>query len=1058
MDDTDHKDFEEKPIEKQSMFWVGIGASAGGLEALRALVRKLPSDLNATYIVAQHLSPHHRSMFPEIIGRETDFEVLSVSDSVRPKPNKIYITPQNKDIEIVGDQLKLMSPSQEAASPKPSVDRFFRSLAREKGNAAVAIVLSGTGSDGSRGVREVRAEGGIVIAQDDLTAKYSGMPVAAVESGAVDIVMSPEEIGAQFGMILERRRDLASLKDTPVHLDGVSELIHLVHNQARVNFRYYKAATLQRRIERRMAAIGVSEIEDYVSIARTSPKEVDALFRDFLISVTSFFRDPAEFDSLRTFIREIIDQKPDHEPIRVWVPGAATGEEVYSIAMLFADELGGIDQFSRRKVQLFATDIDRDGIEQARRAFYSEPLLDAIPANFVPEYFDKVPTGYVVKKAIRERVIYSVHDVTKDPPFLKIDLVACRNLLIYFQSSLQAQVLARLHYAMVNQGILFLGKSETTSAAENLFRAADQERHIFYKRAVRNNLLSTEPSAFQTPTRKSPEQAGTRSADVRELTEANARFDSLVASIGPDGFLVGADLHLKRAYGNVNPYIEVGSGDLTLGISNLLKEPYGQDIRSAVPIVIRKKTTRRGIAHRDEEDPTKRTRVSVYPIDSGPDSDVLALAIIHSWHEDTEEGERDQTLESSDIVKQNDELRRELAIAQTNLQQTSEELETSNEELQALNEELQSSNEELQSTNEELETSNEELQSTNEELSTVNEELQVSSHELRLLNESLKSILLNIGSPLIVVDRNLNIVHISHASETLFQIDPQLELPHLSTIKRNVGFPDIAELANEAINKNIRVDRQVKTATMDAMVSVVPNVTEFQKVSGAIILVTDNTSELKKTRDELQLIFDNIPQGIFVRKHDGALIKSNPAGRALLGADDEAIANTDFLDFFAGETVADLKAQDEQIAENGEAVIDRVGRFAFKDGRMTWIRYSQLIVDDEENDDRLNYLLAQDISAEHEAQIALTTSEERLGLAVDAAKIGLWDLDIQNDNLWWSDTFKSIVGLDEATFSGKDDAFYSRLHPEDTQRVRDAVDAHLNGKAPYDLRYRLEKK
>ena len=837
---------------KTATFWVGIGASAGGLEALRAFVRQLPDNLDVTYIAAQHLSPHHRSMLPEIIGRETQLEVLSAEDEVVPLPNKVYITPQNRDIEIQGDRLRIVSPSRDAGTPKPSIDRFFHSLADQKGENAVGIILSGTGSDGSRGMRDIKAAGGTTIAQDEHSAKYTGMPLASVEAGCVDLVMSPEEIGSQFSVILERRANLSSLKASPVHLDSVSELIHLVHNRCRVNFRHYKVATLQRRIERRMAAIGVSEIEDYVSVARSSDKEIDALFKDFLISVTSFFRDPVEFETLRFHIKDLLAAKQDNQPIRVWVPGAATGEEVYTICMIFSDLMGGLEAFSRQKFQIFASDIDQDATEIARRGLYAETALDEVPRDFIDEYMEKVPTGYLVKKAIRERVVFSNHNLIQDPPFLNIDLISCRNVLIYFQTSLQSQVLSRFHYSLVPNGLLFLGKSETTAANESLFRSSDEGKHVYYQKPAKARTVFDDydnQSRAYGPRR----QIEHRPSDLRDVTTANARFDSLVRAFGPDGFLIGADLQLRKAYGNVNPYINVTSGSLSLGISALIREPFGQDIRTAAPMVIRKKEIRQGIAHPDPNDPTRRIRVTVYPIESGPDEEVMALALLSSWRETTSSTAVESNVEDHELAKHNEELRRELDIAQANLQQTSEELETSNEELQALNEELQSSNEELQSTNEELETSNEELQSTNEELSTVNEELQVNSNELRIVNQSLNGILRNVGLPLIVVDSSLNILHVSNASENLFDINMDSELPHLSLIKKLDGLPDMVELANNAMVMKKPTDIQVQNEKLNAVISIVPHMQDNGSVQGAVILIADNTEELVESKAHLDV-------------------------------------------------------------------------------------------------------------------------------------------------------------------------------------------------------------
>ena len=312
---------------RPAKFWVGLGASAGGLEALRGLVRNLPPNLSVTYIVAQHMAPHHKSMLSEIIGRETDMRVLDVTDDLVPKANTIYITPPNKNLIVQGNVLRLVEPSKEPAAPKPSVDLFFRTLAQEKRDLSIGIILSGTGSDGAKGIAAIRGAGGITIAQDELTAKYSGMPIAAMETGLIDLVMSPEEIGAQIPKITKLPRNLDDLKASPLDLTGIAELVQLLMEQTKVNFKHYKTATFQRRVERRMAATKAATLEDYVSIARVSNEEVQLLFKDLLISVTSFFRDQVEFDALRVHIERIVAERKG-DPIRVWVPGTATGEEV----------------------------------------------------------------------------------------------------------------------------------------------------------------------------------------------------------------------------------------------------------------------------------------------------------------------------------------------------------------------------------------------------------------------------------------------------------------------------------------------------------------------------------------------------------------------------------------------------------------------------------------------------------------------------------------------------------------------------------------------------------
>lgn len=1051
------KSAEPKRTRRQRAdFWVGLGASAGGLEALRGFVRNLPKNLPATYIVAQHMAPHHNSMLPEIIGRETDFDVVHVTDKLSPRSNTVYITPPNRDLVIEKGRLRLIEPSREPAAPKPSVDRFLRSLAEAKKDRAIGIVLSGTGSDGAHGIRAVRALGGITIAQDELTAKYTGMPIAAVETGCVDLVMSPEEIGAQFKKITHRPRDLDALKASPLHLDAVSELIQLLHDQTKANFRYYKSATFQRRVERRMAALNVSSLDDYVSIAKSSPKEVEALFRDLLISVTSFFRDPTEFEALKTHIHAIVKSKSDKkEPIRIWVPGTATGEEAYSLAILFADALGGVEAFGRARIQIFASDLDDQAIEVARRGFYPETALDEVPGTHLSEYFERVPTGYTVKKIIREKIVFSLHNVAQDPPFLNLDLISCRNVLIYFQASLQAQVFSRFHYAMVPNGVLFLGKSEAISTSESLFRVANPDKHIFYQRPSQHRKTPPDTShGSGSFTRQ--RQTITRTVDGRDIDVANARFDSLVSALGPNALLITSDMSVRRAYGNVDRYISLTSGAVSTSVTSLLKEPYGQDVRAAVPVAIRKREVRTGIAHVDPQDPLQRERITVYPVESGPDEEVLALAVFKSWREETA-ADPAPSGHDTEARSQIEELTRELSIARTNLQQTVEELETSNEELQALNEELQSSNEELQSTNEELETSNEELQSTNEELSTVNEELQINSQELNAVNQSLRSILENVAIPMLVVDRGLNITNASRASHKVFGISADLNLPHISRCRLPHGYPDLVDILNTALESGNRIDRHINHDEHNAILTVVPHFANSGDMVGAIVLVTDNTEELKRTRNELQLIFDNIPAAITVRDRRGMIQKANAMALRLARREEHGLEGAHFSEHMTPESADIVRTDDEAVFESGEPIIGAVRLLSTMDGPPLWLWTSRILAQDPNTGDPVIYSIVQDITEQHEAEQALKRSEERLALALRASEIGLWDWNVSTDDLYWSDRFKEIIGVNDKTFGGRFEDFSERLHPDDRDRVLNAVNHHLYERVPYDIEYRLRK-
>ncbi|MEO0386096.1 MAG: chemotaxis protein CheB [Pseudomonadota bacterium] len=1026
-------------------YWVGIGASAGGLEALRALMRNLPKDLRATYIIAQHMAPHHRSMLPEIIQRETDLEVVNVIDDLIPQPNKVYITPSNHDIVIAENRVRLVAPSEEPSSPKPSVDRFLATLAKAKGDHAIGIILSGTGSDGSQGIRHIRAGGGITIAQDDMTAKYPSMPTSAVETDCVDLVMSPEEIGAQFANIVAEPRNLEALKSSPIHLDALSELFQLLNMQSGVNFRLYKSATVQRRVERRMAAVRVSNLDDYVSIAKGSQREVQALFQDLLISVTSFFRDPGEFEALRPFIQQIVDAKRDSTaPIRIWIPGSATGEEVYTIAFLFAEAFGGLDQFSRARIQIFATDIDENAIEVARRGFYSETALQEIPQEFVTRYFEPVMSGLTVKKALREKMVFSHHNVTQDPPFLNIDLISCRNLLIYFQATLQAQVLDRFHYALVPNGVLFLGKSESVTASETLFRPAGTEKHIFFHRPAKHR--KTLPDLVDRPTHLQRRERSGSYVEARDLQAAEARFTSLVAAVGPDALLVTADLQVRQAYGQMTPYINVRQGNVNTSVTTLVREPLGQDVRATVPVAIRKMQRSACAAHIAPDDPNFRERVVIYPVESGQGEEVLALVVFNRWKEEALVEREDYASESTE--RRITALTQELNIAQTNLQQTVEELETSNEELQALNEELQSSNEELQSTNEELETSNEELQSTNEELSTVNEELQINAQELQSVNESLRSILENVGIPMLVVDRSLVINSASRVAEEFFSLDPHFTHPHVSACSVPVGFPVLGTVLNEAIDTGLRIQRHVSSDTASAVLTVAPHFSNTGEIIGAIVLVSDNTEELRRTRNKLQTILDAMPEAIFVYSASGEVVSANIAGEAMIAGDDVS-------ERLSGATQEEIRVSAQKTIQSGAGHKARIRRAEMADGTKRWLQDSLVPGKDPASGDSVAFGIASDITDLKEAEEVLRRSEARLGMALEAAELAIWETDLETGEIFWSDRYLDYAGLARDTPPDTWQDFLGRLHPEDYEVVHQALENPAPDQETLDVTFRL---
>ncbi|MEP6242549.1 MAG: chemotaxis protein CheB, partial [Lentilitoribacter sp.] len=1043
----------KQPIAAE--FWIGLGASAGGLEALRGFFRNVPNDLSATYIIAQHMSPHHKSMLTDIIGRETIMEVLEITDSLVPLPNTVYITPPNSNVIVEKDQLRLADPSKSIAAPKPSVDVFLASLADAKGEKAVAVILSGTGSDGAKGIQAVHEKGGVTVAQDEMTAKYSSMPSAAIETGKVDLVMSPEELGAQLSQVITVPRNLDILKASPINLDGVSELLSLLHNQTKVNFKCYKTPTFQRRVARRMAAVKVTTLPEYVKIAREQPDEVKELFKDLLISVTAFFRDAQEFEALRYHLRKLVQNTEDNF-IRVWIPGVATGEEAYSIAILFHEICREYDPPKQCRLQIFGTDIDANAIETARRGFYPQAEFTEMDSDVIKRYFDPAPKGYQVKKMIREKVVFSIHNVAQDPPFLNLDLVSCRNLLIYFQAQLQAEVFARFHYSLKPNGLLFLGKSEAVAASEDLFRLSDRDKHIFFQRPnvvrkVPNDILQGTPSRLGIHPNNTYSQPKTST----QQQQLNERFDALVAAIGPNAIITNSDFQLVKSFGQMTKYIGLDAGMVNTKATSLLVEPYRQDGRFAVPAALRKNTKVIGNVRQNSEDPKLKNRIVVYPLAAPENEEILALVVFEEWEETIPTADT-QGLIPPNAIQQFEQLNNELAITRTNLQQTTEELETSNEELQAVNEELQSSNEELQSTNEELETSNEELQSTNEELSTVNEELQVNAQQLGTLNQDLKGVLHNISVPMIVVDRSMNITYVSAATENIFKIEADLALPHLSRVQVPDGFPSLIDNINKVFADSTSQEFSVDHDNVSATVTISPYYSETHEVMGAIVVLNDNTQELIDTKNELQLIFDNVPEAIKVRDAEGRIVRANIATDRLLGLTERKSEGTNTYDYYHESIRDEIRKSDLNILETGIAVINEVRKIVYHDGRSLWVRWSRIPVQQPNKDLPLLYTVKQDITAEYQSQEGLIVSERRLNAAITATSIGLWERDFQSEDIYWSDEIRKIAGFkkdEKITF----EKFESCVHPDDLELLHKTRIDHIKNGTPYSVEYRFQR-
>lgn len=807
-----------KDSDQDDLIIVGIGASAGGLEAISSLLTSLPQDMDAAYVIAQHMSPTHNSLLAVLIARETNLNVIELNEEPRlPEADTIYVTPPNTDVVLKNRQLQLVEPSGHPAVPKPSADRLLNSIADEYGSKSVGIILSGTGADGSYGIRAIRKEGGITIAQEPCSAKYEGMPQSAIETGCVDLVLAPSEIGSQFRRILRQPEGFSPPTKDPVPNDDYAELIKLLRINTRLDFSDYKENTILRRIQRRMVALNIGTFEQYVARARESRDEVHALQRDLLISVTRFFRDANQFGQLEREIRRLVFRK-DKERIRLWVVGCATGEEVYSIAILVAEAFGGIDALDSNQVQIFATDVDEDALHVARKGLYPPAALQDIPQDLASTYFRTKTSGVEVIPEIRAITLFSKHNVITDPPFMKVDLVSLRNVMIYFKQELQTRVLTRMHYTLQPDGLLFLGTSEALGEMDAFFQQLPSCDKVFKSRtSARPYQLSlADPEHLRAPpSLSSPNRQQTQ--PMVDAEQDQQMFLALARTVAPNGFIAQRNHDIIRVFGDMTPFMELNEMSNLRMSTRILRKVLRDEVPSLMTLAFKAKASREGRWHRIEGYDFNQARLICFPVIAPSGEDQILVAV--QTRMDNESAVPVESLSDKERTQYILEIETEMQSTREALQQTVEELQTSNEALQSVNEELQSTNEELQATNEELETSNEELQSTNEELITVNEEMQISASELDLVTTELKAVLAASPYPLLVLDQTLVV---RQASDSGLRFLSMEELPmnglHLSQCNLPADFPSLLSTADETLldrgSRSVRFDVGRKVFTV----------------------------------------------------------------------------------------------------------------------------------------------------------------------------------------------------------------------------------------------------
>ena len=838
---------------------VGIGASAGGLAAFEAFFSAIPADaqMGMAFVLVQHLAPDHKSILSDLVKRYTRMDVFEVEDGMRVAPNCAYIIPPNRDMAFLHGALQLLEPAAPRGQRLP-IDFFFRSLAQDQRERAVCIVLSGTGSDGTLGLRAVKGEGGMVMAQNPESTEYDGMPLSAIGTGLVDYVLPPAEMPAQLIAYAAHAGGppRPSVPPSNKQEEHLKKVFVLLRAQTGRDFSQYKENTIRRRVERRMAVHQIDHLGEYVRYLQATAAEVDALFRDLLIGVTNFFRDPEAFAALETqIIPRLFVDKPPGATIRVWVPGCSTGEEAYSIAILLREHLDALNRSF--KLQLFATDIDPRALETARAATYPASIAADLTPERLARHFSELGSGnYRVHKSIRDFLILSEQDVTKDPPFSRLDLISCRNLLIYMGPELQRRLIPLFHYALNPEGSLFLGTSESVGEFAALFSITESKAKIYQRKedvygAARPPLgkVRSMPPESGDPIGHSRRGSGELKAPFRELTERALLEEAQVCA------LVDQHGELLYLHGHTGQWLEPAPGDAGVNILKMAREGLRYDLAAALhkAVAAKERVSRPGLRVKTNGGFTA-VNLTVRPVSGGaaagdrPFFLVIFEKVLPPLPGVAEKAVPPRAGDDANAPRADDArvlaLKQELSAKEEYLHATQEEMQTANEELKSSNEELQSTNEELQSTNEELETSKEELQSVNEELATVNAELQNKVTDLSRVNNDMTNLLAGTGIGTLFVDHQMCIRRFTPAVTPVLNLIPtDVGRPLGHTVSNLLGYDrlvsDVQSVLDTLQSKEVEVQTDIGAWYL---LRTTPYRTSENVVEGAVITFTEVTA------------------------------------------------------------------------------------------------------------------------------------------------------------------------------------------------------------------------
>ncbi len=991
---------------------VGLGASAGGLAALKTFFSHMPDDSGMAFVIVVHLSPEHESHLADLLQPHVSMPVQQVTETMKLEPNQVYVIPPGRNLNTIDTHLRL-SDLEERRRDRAPIDHFFRTLAATHDGSAIGIILTGTGSDGTLGIKEIKGKGGLIIVQDPLEAEYDGMPQSAIATGMVDWVLSLEEMPAHILRFIQTEPQIPSLREGKDIEDEERYLLQKILTQVRArtarDFSRYKRSTIMRRLQRRMQLNHIEKLEDYLGLLRERPEEVQALSDDFLITVTSFFRDTEVFHKLEQHvIPELFKEKGSRDSVRVWSVGCATGEEAYSLAILLLEEAARHE--APPTIQVFASDLHEHSLQKARDGIYPGDIETDISPERLRRFFVKEDSSFRVRKEVRETVIFTPHNLMSDPPFSKVDLIACRNVMIYLQREIQKDIIDLFHYSLNTGAYLLLGTSETIETSE-LFRIEDKGHCLYRKR----NVPVPEPRLPVFPLMRN--RLPGKSKEMMTGGEPmgyGVLHQRMVERYAPPSLLVNPDYQVVHLSEHVGRYLVHPGGEPTTSVFKLVREEFRIELRSMLhsarengaaihskPISIQMEGGHHNIIF------------SVYP-SLLPHHEDFFLVIFEEWQAPESSNKASGEVQAAPADTNLREVETELALTKQRLQAIIEEYETSQEEMKASNEEMQSANEELRSTLEELETSKEELQSVNEELTTVNQENRHKVEELAQLSSDLNNLLKATDIATLFLDRHLRILRFTPRLGELFNVRVVDRGRPLSDITHRLGYDELISDAQKVLDKLVPVEREVKDEENHwYLTRVLPYRSGEDKIEGVVITFVDITErkqaeeKMREAKDYAESIIDTLHEPLLVLKPNLRIQSANQAFYNHFQVRKNETVGQRIYDLGNGQwNIPDLKKLLEEVLPENHVFNDYEVTHNFED-----IGFRVMLLNARRLDQvQLVLLGIRDITEKKQSEETLRKSEARLQKMVNIEGVGVLIFDASDTLLDANNTFLHMFG------------------------------------------------